>query len=408
MFETFHFDVPSIARHEKGPFAEERFRYLVHCAERGDTPRTLQNKRTGIYWAAHILGPNAGQDITAEQFQAAARQWAVDHGYHRPNSVMQLIRVARPWLRYLGWWKDPVIDTPFQAELDRFCHWMKSERGLTATTIDQWRRRTRTFLQWYQSTGRSLGELVPIDIDQYLIHGINSRCRITVATYLTALRAFIRYAGSQGWCTPRLADTIQRPRLYKNEQLPSGPDWSDVRLLLQDLDTGHPRDVRNYAIVLLLAVYGMRVGEVIRLRLTDLDWERELVRLPRAKRRAPQRSPLVAEVGNSIARYLRNVRPKSTVPEVFLSMRPPYRRLSQGALYSVIGPRMRRLGCALAHFGPHALRHACAQRLLASGLTLKEIGDHLGHRSPASTQIYTKVDLLALREVAAFDLGGVQ
>ena len=408
MFETFLFDVPSIARHEQAPFAEERFRYLVDCAERGDTPRTLQNKRTGIYWAARILGPNAGQVITAEQFQAAARQWAVDHGCHRANSLMQLIRVGRPWLRYLGWWEDPVSHTPFQAELDRFCDWMKSERGLTATTVDQWRRRTRTFLQWYQSAGRSLSELGPSDIDQYLVHGINSRCRITVATYLTALRAFIRYAGSQGWCTPRLADTIQRPRIYKDEQLPSGPDWSHVRLLLQDLDTGHPRDVRNYAIVLLLAVYGMRVGEVIRLRLTDLDWERELVRLPCAKRRAPQRSPLVAEVGNSIARYLRDVRPKSAVPEVFLSMRPPYRRLSQGALYSVIGPRMRRLGCALAHFGPHALRHACAQRLLARGLSLKEIGDHLGHRSPASTQIYAKVDLPALREVAAFDLGGVQ
>jgi integrase/recombinase XerD len=207
-----------------------------------------------FYWAALILGPNAGQDITAEQFQAAARQWSVDHGYHRPSSLMQLIRVARPWLRFLGWWKVPVIRTPFQVELDRFCNWMKSERGLTATTIDQWRRRTRTFLQWYESAGRSLGELVPSDIDQYLIYGsINGRCRITVATYLTALRAFIRYAGSQGWCTPRLADTIQRPRLYKDERLPSGPDWSHVRLLLQDLDTGHPRDVRNYAIVLLLA-----------------------------------------------------------------------------------------------------------------------------------------------------------
>jgi len=140
-----------------------------------------------------------------------------------------------------------------------------------------------------------------------------------VVTYVTALRAFLRYAGSQGWCAPNLADTLQSPCLYKDEQLPSGSDWSDVRLLLKDLDTGHPSDVRNHAIVLLLAVYGMRVGEVIRLRLIDLDWERELLRVPRLKRRAPQSYSLVATIGNSIARYLRDVRPRSTVPEVFLS-----------------------------------------------------------------------------------------
>ena len=57
--------------------------------------------------------------------------------------------------------------------------------------------------------------------------------------------------------------------------------------------------------------------------------------------------------------------------------------------------------------GPHALRHACAAHLVEEGLSLKEIGDHLGHRSSSATQIYAKVDLSGLREVAAFDLGGL-
>jgi integrase len=67
--------------------------------------------------------------------------------------------------------------------------------------------------------------------------------------------------------------------------------------------------------------------------------------------------------------------------------------------------RLTRLGIRTAHRGPHSLRHACAARLVAEGLTLKEIGDHLGHRSASSTRIYAKVDLPGLREVAAFDLG---
>ena len=76
-------------------------------------------------------------------------------------------------------------------------------------------------------------------------------------------------------------------------------------------------------------------------------------------------------------------------------------------LHSVVARPMQRLGIKSFHHGPHALRHACAAHLLSENFTLKEIGDHLGHRSPVATRIYAKVDLPGLREVAAFDLGGV-
>ena len=70
--------------------------------------------------------------------------------------------------------------------------------------------------------------------------------------------------------------------------------------------------------------------------------------------------------------------------------------------------RLLALDIKAAHLGPHALRHACAVKLLVDGLTLKEIGDHLGHRSTSATMTYTKVDLRALREVGDFDLGELQ
>jgi integrase len=202
-----------------------------------------------------------------------------------------------------------------------------------------------------------------------------------------------------------VAATLEVPRIYQDERLPSGPSWVNVRRLLQELDTDRPRDVRDYAIVLLLAVYGLRAGEVTRLRLSDVDWQRDQLRVPRVKRRAPQTYPLVATVGNRIARYVQEVRPRCQRPEVFLGLPAPHRPLTQGALYDFISPRLKRLEGALAHWGAHALRHACARQLLAGGLTLKEIGDHLGHRSAASTRVYAKVDLSGLREVAAFDLG---
>jgi integrase/recombinase XerD len=91
---------------------------------------------------------------------------------------------------------------------------------------------------------------------------------------------------------------------------------------------------------------------------------------------------------------------------VFLSLRAPFRPLNS-SLWAMVGVRLRSLQVTLPHYGPHALRHACATQLLAAGLSLKEIGDQLGHLDADSTRIYAKVDLASLREVAAFDLGGV-
>lgn len=112
-------------------------------------------------------------------------------------------------------------------------------------------------------------------------------------------------------------------------------------------------------------------------------------------------------VGQAIARYLQEARPRSAFRELFLKIVAPVGPMSSKSLYAVVAHRMKRLGIPAPSRGPHVLRHACAGHLLARGLSLKEIGDHLGHRSPDSTRIHVKVDLEGLREVAAIDLGGL-
>jgi integrase len=159
--------------------------------------------------------------------------------------------------------------------------------------------------------------------------------------------------------------------------------------------------------LLLHAVYGFRNTEVRLLRVDDIDWQEEIISLSRPKQRKSQLYPLLPEIGDAILQYLREVRPKTRRREVFLSLKQPYRPLTASATYSNVARRQRTLGLALPHYGPHSLRHACATRLLAEGFSLKEIGDHLGHSSTDATQIYAKVDLPALREVAELDLGNL-
>ena len=176
--------------------------------------------------------------------------------------------------------------------------------------------------------------------------------------------------------------------------------------MLASMETEQPPDIRDRAIIMLFAVYGMRASEVSKLCLEDMDWQHDRALVPRAKKRLPQSYPLSSSVGNAIARYLTEVRPSCARSEIFLTLTPPFRPMSRDGLYSLTSRCIIKLGLhlPLPLQGPHSLRHVCANRLFSEGFTLKEIGDHLGHRSSSATRIYAKVDLAGLREVAKFDL----
>jgi len=178
--------------------------------------------------------------------------------------------------------------------------------------------------------------------------------------------------------------------------------------LLSSTETDRKYDIRDRAILLLLAVYGMRVGEVRRIRLSDLNWENNTLTIPRTKQRRERICPIIPSLAAAVMRYIREVRPRqSAYQELFLRLAAPHQPFGQGGVYGIVRDRLRRLQIKAPRLGPHGLRHACATHLLAQGLTLTEIGGLLGHSSMDSTRVYAKVDMPALRDVAELDLGGL-
>ena len=392
---------------DDAPFADERRRYIRHCAEGGATEASLKIKRDELLWIAARLGPNASKGIDIEALRRIATERQQLHG--AVTAARRVVDIGRPWLRFLGWWREPAVPFSHEDQLNRYVAWMRDERCFTPSTVEQWGRTTKRFLRWCGEAGRQLEDLTAGDIDSYIAtEGKGRWARVSTANIVSTLRAFLRYAAKEGCCSNRLAESISRPRLYQQESLPYAPDWSSVQQMLADVDTDRPRDIRDRAILLLLALYGMRSGEVAALRLDQIDWARRTLRLIRLKRRQPQIYPLLPVVAEALARYVDTVRPPSSCQEVFLCMQAPRRPLKASSIFDVANRRFVALGIEAAHRGGHALRHACAVRLLAEGLTLKEIGDHLGHRSTSATSTYAKVNMAALREVGAFDLGGVQ
>jgi integrase len=138
--------------------------------------------------------------------------------------------------------------------------------------------------------------------------------------------------------------------------------------------------------------------------LKNIDWNKECIRIQRAKNENVQVFPLVQSVGEAIIRYLKNVRPNSCgLQEIFVCCRAPYRPILPGSIHTIVHNRLKPLNLNIRHHGAHALRHGCATRLINEGFTMEQISSHLGHKQRASTLIYAKVDLPNLRKVADMD-----
>jgi integrase/recombinase XerD len=396
------------------PFAVEREAYLRRLADESRRPETMN----GIAWrlaaVARHIDISTGDSITSATIEHAAEEWAARNGWFktqngRERTRRRFVSLATDWLTFLGRLRlaqDPAAQ--FADVLADFGSSLEQERGLSSVSVRTWSGCVRRFLVWYVTVNRPLSEISIEDIEAYFAVKRSLWERKTIAGYANALRAFFRYASQRGWVSSKISESILKPRIFQQEGLPKAPEWNFVQQLLEGTKTDRPVDIRDRAILLLFTVYGFRSGEVLQLRLGDLDWAAETITLVRTKPRKIQRYPLTHDVGEAIIRYLREVRPRSSCQELFLTMRPPFRPLTRSGFWDMTQARYVKLGVTAGPRGPHTLRHACAGHLLAEGFTLKQIGDHLGHRNPQSTLIYAKVDLTALREVAAFDLGGLQ
>lgn len=412
MFQQIISRPSSLTRHRMSPLADERINYLRHRAEQGMSKRTLRREADYLLAITRLLRlpERPGAAISIEEVNKAAKRWArrvPPLRVYRPGRTSESTfrSVAIRWLQFLGRLQPPPVFRfdPWLLEFDAF---MRTERGLSDATR-RGRCWTINHCLKHMGIGDSLSDITVADIDALLKflterHGYG---RKTLQKVAGDLRAFIRFGASRGWFRKDFSEAIRSPRVYSMDSLPLGPSWQNVQRLLELTEGDNPRNMRDRAIIMLFATYGLRVGEVRRLRLEDFDWERELLSVRSAKTRRTRLFPLSPPVGDAVLRYITQVRPRTCHREVFLTMVHPLRPFQ--SLHSIVAPRLRKLGVNCAHIGPHALRHACATHLLAQGMSLKQIGDQLGHVDPDTTRIYAKVDIAALRQVANFDLGDV-
>jgi integrase/recombinase XerD len=404
-----------LARHREAPFLDERERYLQHCADQGMAQSTLGHVANEMLAIIRFLDmPRTKREIVPEQIEAAATRWARYQRRRRHSRGLKwphdrFVWVCNDWLQFLG-----RLQLPSPAKMagdkwiDQYVAFLRKERGLSTATISAVRFHVGKFFRQLSAQRRNFHDASIFDVDKFVdALGKQGWCRVSIATSAATLRGFFRYAEAQRWCKSGIAAGITAPHVYRDEGIPVGPDWSDVEYLIADAGGNGAADIRDKALLQLMAIYGLRAGEIARLRLEDLNWRQDRIHVTRPKQRRSQEYPLVSCVGESILRYLERARPKSAYREVFLTLKAPIQPLSPSGMTYMVATRLHALNIHSLRYGPHALRHACATRLVAQGFSLKEIGDHLGHRSAYSTRTYAKVDLTGLRAVAEFSLGGL-
>lgn len=279
---------------------------------------------------------------------------------------------------------------------------MRDERGLADQTIDARLREARRFLGWFLDRGGAAGlrALSVRDVDLYMDLRADGLRRISLAGVAVWLRCLLGYLHRTGRVPTDLTPHIIGPMLYAYEDVPSILDSGQIVAVLDCAGQDRsPRGLRDYAMLQLLATYGLRDGEICKLRLDDIDWRAETLRIRHTKTNACSFLPLLASVGESLINYLRRGRPQVEGREVFIRSVAPYTCMK--SLYGVVRVRLAAAGVTpVGKRGPHTFRHARAVELLRASVPPKIIGDVLGHRSTESTNAYLKLATEDLRAVA--------
>lgn len=299
--------------------------------------------------------------------------------------------------------------TPVERCAQEFEQYLREERLLASVTIVNYVPFIVGFLKERFGTGSvELSKVRARDVVRF-VQRQAPRLHLKRAKLLTtALRAFLRYGCYRGEIRADLMTAVPTVANWSMPLIPRAIAPEQVRRVLARIDRSTAVGRRDYAILLLLARLGLRASEIVFLELEDIDWKAGCLSI-RGKGGRRTQLPLPKDVGDAIVAHLRHGRPRTSSRRVFLCASAPIRGfLGASTVSTIVRRALLRAGVHAPTAGAHQFRHGLASEMLRHGASLREIGELLGHRSPATTKIYAKVDLKALHTLALPWPGGVR
>jgi site-specific recombinase XerD len=404
MLDRFYSDRRVLQRLRGGPLGPYMDSFAALLFEQGFARETGQHQlrligALSLWLERLVLGV---EDLDEQRIGEFLKQLAQQRVWIRHTQAVLFLLLGH--LREAGILPMPVVevdDTPIGQMEREFGRYLVEQRGLSATTVQRQLPLIRWFLgERFGAGPLLLSELAVADVTRLVLRCCRPGTTRRGEAIVTALRSFFRFLRLRGDLAIDLAAAVPRAAYWRLSGLPKSLPAGQVQRLLESCDRGRPVGQRNYALLLLLARLGLRAGEIVALRLEDLDWQAAELTV-RGKGRRQDRLPMLEDVGAALAAYLHHGRPRCSTRRVFVRSRAPYRELGHASTVSTIVRRA--LQCAGLNppsQGAHLLRHSLATEMLRRQASLGEIGEILRHRQPSTTEIYAKVDLEALRALA--------
>jgi integrase/recombinase XerD len=396
------------ARLTASPLCELVSSYLIRLTEQRYSTKTMRKYADQLLWFGDYLAKRECR--AAAEFPQMVEPFLADLADRLPPAahVRPTINCFLRHLRENG--VIPAIERdgplpPHAKLIEEYCTFLRTLRALKERTLRKIQSNCRKFVNFAACDDEAkLRSLDPETIHRYLVFR-GRRCgRLSLSTECSCLRGFLAYLHRCEMTTADLSRVVVSPRIYQHDRCPRYLTRAQVDAVLAVVDRSKPVGRRDYAMLTLLAAYGLRGSEAARLRLEDVDWRNSKLHIRERKAGNSTTYPLARSVEIAIIEYLRNGRPPSPHRQVFLSAIAPFRPLVTGfALASHIGKYLEQAGIEVETPGTHIFRYSCAQRLFEAGTPLKVIGDYLGHADLQSTLRYTKIAIDQLREVALDD-----
>ena len=283
-----------------------------------------------------------------------------------------------------------------EAVLRSFGSYLMAERGASSSTVAAYVPRARRFVAAYAPDG-DLHALTPGIVTSAVLAESATVSVASAQVFVRALRAFLHFCFVEGQAGTDLSTAALMMTGRRRSFLPRGISSSDAECLLRSCDRQTAAGRRDYAVIMTLLRLGLRASEVAGLTLDDIDWRSAEI-VVRGKGDRADRLPLVADVGEAIAAYLRQGRPETALRQVFLRALAPVAALGRGGVSDIVLRACARAG--IAPVRAHRLRHTLACQMVAAGVSLPEIGQVLRHSGRWSTAAYARVDLEHLRQIA--------
>jgi site-specific recombinase XerD len=293
---------------------------------------------------------------------------------------------------------------PSQTEthVNAFMTHLEKVRGYVPSTIRRQGQIAAEFLAWlkFEAEPDRLAAVTPTDLEGFIRRLSKRMGRVGLQKPIAIMRNFLRFLAADGTVPVGLDGMMDRPRVYRQEQLPRSLPWSTVQEFLSSIDRSSAIGKRDYAMFSLMTTYGLRACDVVALTLDDIEWRARRILIRQSKTGKPLELPLTDEVGSAIQDYLKKLPRYGLHRQVFLRLKAPGGTLKTTAVIEAFQAWSARSGLEIPFKGVHCIRHSYALHLLRQGVPLKTIGDVLGHRSPESTAVYLRLATEDLRTVA--------